>query len=157
MSRIRSENKNEDIGFQIAPMIDVVFVIMLFFMVKVGARQVEKEIKSKLPGSAETSTSMSGMEALEETISIDQDGIISHNDEVLEGMPNIPEEQVNGADVKILKDRMKRLAEQGKADKTEVIVTVNTTPDTRYARVVHVLNALQYAGIKNMTFSVAEE
>ena len=90
MGRIKHEHKNEDIGFQIAPMIDVVFVIMLFFMVKVGARQTETEIKSKLPGSAETSTSVSGMESLEETIVIDENGVIAHNDEILEagGKPN---------------------------------------------------------------------
>ncbi|MBP7948281.1 MAG: biopolymer transporter ExbD [Verrucomicrobiales bacterium] len=156
MSRIRRENKNEDVGFQIAPMIDVVFVIMLFFMVKVGARQVEMEIKSKLPGSAETSTSISGMEALEENIAIDQDGIISHNEEMLDGMGQV-DSKGEGADEKQLKERMKRLAEQGKADKTEVIVTVSTQPDTKYSRIIKVMNALQYAGIRNVTFTVAEE
>jgi biopolymer transport protein ExbD len=151
MGRIKHEHKNEDIGFQIAPMIDVVFVIMLFFMVKVGARQTETEIKSKLPGSAETSTSVSGMESLEETIVIDENGVIAHNDEILEagGKPN--------GDTDQLKERMKRLAEQGKADKSEVIVTVTTQPDTKYSRVADVLNALQSAGIKNMTFSVTED
>lgn len=151
MGKIKHEHKNEDIGFQIAPMIDVVFVIMLFFMVKVGARQTETEIKSKLPGSAETATSVTGLESLEETIAIDENGQIAHNDEILEGAG------ASNADLTQLKDRMKRLAEQGKADKTEVIVTVSTQPDTKYSRVVDVLNALQYAGIKNMTFTVAEE
>ena len=151
MGRIKHETKNEDVGFQIAPMIDVVFVIMLFFMVKVGARQTETEIKSKLPGSAETSTSVDGLEPLEESIMIDQDGVISHNDEILE--PGT----VKDGDLVQLKDRMKRLAEQGKADKTPVIVTVSTQPDTKYSRVVNVLNSLQYAGITNMTFTVSED
>lgn len=151
MGRIKHENKNEDVGFQIAPMIDVVFVIMLFFMVKVGARQTETEIKSKLPGSAETSTSVEGLEPLEESIMIDQDGVISHNDEILD--PG----SVKDGDLAQLKDRMKRLAEQGKADKTPVIVTVSTQPDTKYSRVVNVLNSLQYAGITNMTFTVSED
>ena len=139
------------LGFQIAPMIDVVFVIMLFFMVKVGARQTETEIKSKLPGSAETATNVTGLESLEETIVIDENGQISHNDEMLDAG------SVKDGDLVQLKERMKRLAEQGKADKTEVVVTVSTQPDTKYSRVVDVLNALQYAGIKNMTFSVSEE
>ena len=151
MGRIKHEAKNEDVGFQIAPLIDVVFVIMLFFMVKVGARQTETEIKSKLPGSAETSTSVDGLEPLEESIMIDQDGVISHNDEILEAG------SVKDGDLTQLKDRMKRLAEQGKADKTPVIVTVSTQPDTKYSRVVNVLNSLQYAGITNMTFTVSED
>jgi biopolymer transport protein ExbD len=37
-------------GFQIAPMIDVVFVIMLFFMVMAGAVKIENELNSQLPG-----------------------------------------------------------------------------------------------------------
>lgn len=151
MGRIKHEHKNEDVGFQIAPMIDVVFVIMLFFMVKVGARQTETEIKSRLPGSAETSTSLDALEPLEESIMIDENGVISHNDEVLEAGT------VKDGDLVQLKDRMKRLAEQGKADKTPVIVTVSTQPDTKYSRVVNVLNALQFAGITNMTFSVSED
>lgn len=50
---------NEDdgtMGFQIAPMVDVVFVIMLFFMVMAGAVKVENELSTRLPGSAESST-----------------------------------------------------------------------------------------------------
>ena len=39
-----------NLGFQIAPMIDVVFVIMLFFMVMAGQVQVEQELNLKLPG-----------------------------------------------------------------------------------------------------------
>jgi biopolymer transport protein ExbD len=151
MGRIKHEHKNEDVGFQIAPMIDVVFVIMLFFMVKVGARQTETEIKSKLPGSAETSTSVTGMESLEETIVIDENGVIAHNDELLDSGGK------KDGDLEQLKARMTRLAEQGRADKSEVVVTVSTQPDTKYSRVADVLNALQFAGIRNMTFSVSEE
>ena len=151
MKCLKVDANEGTLGFQIAPMIDVVFVIMLFFMVKVGSRQTETEIKSKLPGSAETSTSVDGLEPLEESIMIDQDGVISHNDEILEAGT------VKDGDLTQLKDRMKRLAEQGRADKTPVIVTVSTQPDTKYSRVVNVLNSLQYAGITNMTFTVSED
>ena len=42
-------NPNEgNLGFQIAPMIDVVFVIMLFFMVMAGAVKVENELNTQL-------------------------------------------------------------------------------------------------------------
>ncbi|MDB6003276.1 MAG: hypothetical protein JWR15_263, partial [Prosthecobacter sp.] len=42
------------IGFQIAPMIDVVFVIMLFFMVMTGSVKVERELRTKLPHPGDT-------------------------------------------------------------------------------------------------------
>ena len=73
---------NEDdgtMGFQIAPMVDVVFVIMLFFMVMAGAVKVENELSTKLPGSAESS---SATEFNDETIiSISDEGEVSLNDE----------------------------------------------------------------------------
>jgi len=50
----REEQPDAAPGFQIAPMIDVVFVIMLFFMVMAGAVKVEHELKTTLPGNAET-------------------------------------------------------------------------------------------------------
>ena len=50
MKRIE-DTENINLGFQIAPMIDVVFVIMLFFMVMAGAVKVEHELKTALPGS----------------------------------------------------------------------------------------------------------
>jgi len=45
----REEQPDAAPGFQIAPMIDVVFVIMLFFMVMAGAVKVEHELKTTLP------------------------------------------------------------------------------------------------------------
>src|SRR5712671_3070088 len=39
-----------DIGFQIAPMVDVVFVLMLFFMACVGWQMKERELSASLPG-----------------------------------------------------------------------------------------------------------
>ena len=45
-----------NLGFQIAPMIDVVFVIMLYFMVMAGAVQKENSHNTKLPGTETLST-----------------------------------------------------------------------------------------------------
>src|SRR5438067_8817461 len=53
--RALASNPNEgNVGFQIAPMVDVVFVIMLFFMVMAGAVKVERELNCQLPGTVET-------------------------------------------------------------------------------------------------------
>jgi biopolymer transport protein ExbD len=162
MGRLKNEIKNEDIGFQIAPMIDIIFLLILYFMVKVGDRQVEMEIRSKLPGSAESSSS-SALETMEETVAIDDAGIIYHNDEQLDaGADANPKETANRIkrpDLLELKNRMKRLADQAKAAGagTEVVVTVSPHPETPYYRVTDVLNTLQFASIKNMTLSVQEE
>src|SRR4051794_23380094 len=38
-----------DFGFQIAPMVDVVFVLLLFFMACAGQTQTEKQLQIELP------------------------------------------------------------------------------------------------------------
>ena len=63
-------------GFQIAPMIDVVFVIMLFFMVMSGAVKVEMVLNTSLPGVATTSTEELVLPD-EVIIMISEDGIVT--------------------------------------------------------------------------------
>ena len=45
-------SEDGDVGFQIAPMVDVVFVLMLFFMASAGMQVVEKELGINLPSQA---------------------------------------------------------------------------------------------------------
>ena len=45
-----SECAEQDHGFQIAPMVDVVFVLLLFFMALAGLRQIEKAVPVSIPG-----------------------------------------------------------------------------------------------------------
>src|SRR5436190_23127038 len=71
-----------NLGFQIAPMIDVVFVIMLFFMVMAGAVKVERELNTKLPGTAETAEPTEFLD--EAVITIAQDGEVMLNDEPMD-------------------------------------------------------------------------
>src|ERR1700744_6522584 len=76
-------NFNEgNLGFQIAPMIDVVFVIMLFFMVMAGAVKVERELNTKLPGTAETSGPTDFVDEI--VININENGEVSLNDEPMD-------------------------------------------------------------------------
>ncbi len=51
----RGKNKPESVGFQIAPMVDVVFLLLFFFMASQLFSQWEAEIDLQLP-SAETAT-----------------------------------------------------------------------------------------------------
>ena len=48
-------NQDGEIGFQIAPMVDVVFVLLLFFMASAGSQIIPKELTINLPsGRGET-------------------------------------------------------------------------------------------------------
>ena len=131
MAKSRYDSEG-DVGFQIAPMIDVIFVIMLFFMALAGNRQVETELKMKLP-TTEPSDDMSDT-PMEEQITIDETGAIAHNDEAVE-----PRE---------LENTFKLLKKQSAAEGgTPIIVTISASPDTKWEGVATVLNAMQAASI----------
>lgn len=138
---------NGNLGFQIAPMIDVVFVIMLFFMVMAGAVKVEKELNQKLPGTVETTKSADFTD--EVIINIYQNGEVMLNDE--------PMDQEGKSDMPRLAASLMRLKQSSDAAKTPVLVTVISEPDAKYARVIDALDALAVAEITNVTFTLTEE
>ena len=134
-------------GFQIAPMIDVVFVIMLFFMVMAGAVKVENELNTKLPGSAETSSSVEFVD--EQVITISDAGEVALNDE--------PFDDARSAALPQLTATLMRLKEASDAAKSPLAITIASEPQAKYGRGIDVLNALAAAKIDNVTFTVDEE
>jgi biopolymer transport protein ExbD len=142
--RGRKEVEAVHLGFQIAPMIDVVFVIMLFFMVMAGAAQMENGLNLKLPGIVPSDTPIS----VEETqVRISDMGEVLLNDEPV-GEPG---------DTKLvnLTATMMRLVESAKAAaETKIVVTIVADEFAPYQRVINVLNSLAIAKVQNVTFEV---
>lgn len=138
--------KDGEVGFQIAPMIDVVFVIMLFFMVLAGDRQVETLMPMTLPSTEPNETA--DTPPMEENVFVDAVGEITHND-----APVSPTELKNN--FTLLHKQAE--AEGGGTNPTPIVVTVGADPETPWEKVTLVLNAMTAAKIKNVTFSVAEE
>ena len=136
-----------NVGFQIAPMIDVVFVIMLFFMVMAGAVKVENELNTTLPGTAETSTNTDFVD--EQIIAIAEDGTVSLNDEPFDDAKNTQLPQLTGT--------LMRLKQSSDAAKSQLAITIASEPAAKYGRAIDVLNALAAAKIDNVTFTVDEE
>ncbi|MEI6712246.1 MAG: biopolymer transporter ExbD [Verrucomicrobiota bacterium] len=134
-------------GFQIAPMIDVVFVIMLFFMVMAGAVKVENELNTTLPGSTETSSATEFVDEI--TITISESGEVALNDEPFDS-PNSPV-------LKQLQDTLMRLKQNADNAKTPSVVTIVSEPQAKYHRTVAVLDALAAAKIETVTFTVSDE
>jgi biopolymer transport protein ExbD len=135
------------LGFQIAPMVDVVFVIMLFFMVMAGAVKVEQELPTRLPGSAEASPSA---EFNDETlITISDDGEVSLNDE--------PMGDATSKEMPQLRATLMRLKENADSAKQPTVVTIMSDAHAKYSRTIDVLDALAAAKITNVTFNVSDE
>ncbi len=135
-----------DAGFQIAPMIDVVFVIMLFFMVMAGAVKVEHELKTTLPGNAETAKETEMPDEI--TIGVAENGAITINEDLV-GPPG--DKVLDG-----LYNEMMKMATAAKQSKTKLLITVQAEEAAKYDRVVNVLDVLARAEISNVTFAVAE-
>jgi len=147
MRRLETNVNDGSVGFQIAPMIDVVFVIMLFFMVMAGSVKVEKELNTKLPGVAITTAPTDFVD--EQIIAISPQGDITLNDE--------PFDSVTSTDLPQLKATLMRLKQAGDAAKSPVLITIVSDPQAKYRRTINVLDALAVAGIGNVTFTVSED
>jgi len=109
----RPEQPESAPGFQIAPMIDVVFVIMLFFMVMAGAVKVEHELKTTLPGNAETAKETDLPD--EVTIGVSETGEVTLN-----------EDPVGAPGDKLLENlynQMKQLGQAAEQSKTKLLIT----------------------------------
>ena len=146
--RHKKESSEVNLGFQIAPMVDVVFVIMLFFMVMAGAVQVENTHNTKLPGTIPTKDDTPAPDEI--AIRIEDDGQVFLNDDPVDtpAAKNLPELAKNLID----------LHNVGVAASSEVMVTIYANELARYERVVDVLDALTRAKIGNVTFqAVAPE
>lgn len=132
-----------NLGFQIAPMVDVVFVIMLFFMVLAGAVKVENAHNTKLPGTlAPTNTDTPMPDEI--AIRIEDDGQVYLNDDPLDTPDNksLPE----------LANNLNQLRESSEASKSEVLVTIYANELAKYERIIDTLDALSRAKISNVTF-----
>ncbi len=144
MKRRRKHKPSSEVnlGFQIAPMIDVVFVIMLYFMVMAGAVQVENAHNTKLPGTIQNDTDTPLPDEI--AVRVEDDGQVYLNDDPLDApdAKALPEFTAN----------LVQLKESSDASKSEVLVTIYANELARYERVVDVLDALSQAKISNVTF-----
>jgi biopolymer transport protein ExbD len=131
-------SEDGDMGFQIAPMVDVVFVLLLFFMASAGSQIVEKELSINLPSGAKAG---GGAVTTPIVIDITPDGQVTMNGQIF-GNPT-------DKNLTQLREWLKStFGEFGKDDP----VIIRPSNDTRQERVVDVLNACAAANVHNLTF-----
>ena len=122
-----------EFGFQIAPMLDVLFVLLLFFMVSAGAQKHEASLTTQLPGGKPGGD-------VPVQVGIDEDGQVS-----ISGVP------IDSPTDPALPELVERLEGVVKANANQPVV-VTPTRSTRQQRVVDVLNACAAAKVKNLAF-----
>ena len=140
------ESDSVNLGFQIAPMIDVVFVIMLFFMVMAGAVKVERELKTSLPGLAPPTLDTPQEMPDEIVVTVEESGSVLMNEEEFDS----PESK----ELPNFTDTLIRLKVESDNRGAKVLVTIEAEEQARYERVIDVLNSMAKAQITNVTFTV---
>jgi len=122
-----------EFGFQIAPMLDILFVLLLFFMVSAGAQKHEATLTTQLPGGTPGAQ-------VPLQIGIDADGQVN--------VSGAPIDTPTDTTLPQLVDRLKGII----ATNAKQPIVVSPTRSTRHQRVVDVLNACAAAGVKNLAF-----
>ena len=134
------EEEEQELEFQIAPMVDVVFMLIIFFMLSAAVKSTEFELGMTLPGTA--SQTQKGTPPTPIELAIREDGAVLWN-ELEVAKPDDKEMQE-------LQDRLKK-ALQLFGDEQPVII--QPKPMTIHSRVVDVVNACAAANVKSLSFA----
>ena len=132
-------SEDGDIGFQIAPMVDVVFVLLLFFMSCAGSQILEMELNINLPSGR---PAPGGLPVTPIIIDIFPDGKVQSSGKVYDSptSKDLPELKA------WLKDTL------SKFDNKDPVI-IRPDPQTRHERIMGVLNAASFAGVTKLSFS----
>lgn len=132
---------------QMTPMIDCVFLLLIFFMVTSTFYRQEAEISFALPGVAEQSEVVEIPD--EQIIEITEDGRVFLND--------LQYDRPDDSEMPELLKTLVRFKQAADANKVPAMVTIAPAAKVKHQRVVDVLNACAAAQIANVTFAVEEE
>jgi biopolymer transport protein ExbD len=142
--RRREEQPQE---MQIAPMADIGFLLLCFFIVSAKPPRHEADISMTLPGSVSDEVSVDLPE--EVRISIRPDGAVEVNEAILG--------QSGDQGLLALRDLLRRFREAADNNRTQSLVTLDVANQSTHQRIVDVLNVCAQAGIKGVTLNSDEE
>jgi biopolymer transport protein ExbD len=140
----RKEAKAE---FQIAPMIDCVFLLLIYFIMTSTLQRQEADVSFQLPGTVEQSEPVEIPD--EQFVEILHDGSIVVND--------FPYGRVTDARLDALAGMLHRYREACEANKSRAQVTLLPADNTPHAGIVKVMDACLRAGIEAVNFALTED
>jgi len=135
--------KDEKVELQIAPLIDVVFLLLIYFMVTTALVKKEADISFMLPAKVEQDEPIDL--PIEVTIEISPGG-----DVLIEGVifPRSDHELLS------LATRLVEFREAADSSGSELIVNISPEDDVPHSRIVDVMNACAIANVKNTSFTM---
>jgi len=137
---------NEKAELQIAPLIDVVFLLLIYFMVTSSLKRSEADLSMSLPSSV-TQTKQLKMPD-EQIIEVRANGAIVLNAREYE--------RADKTDLAELEQTLVRFREASQALQTEAMITIAAEDNAVHERVIDAMNACAGAKISSVTFGSLE-
>jgi biopolymer transport protein ExbD len=143
MAKLKKKEE-ERVDIPIAPMIDVVFLLLIYFMVSSTMEQQEADLSFQLPGTVEQAEPLDLPD--EQIIEIRGDGQIVVNE--------YPYDRPDSPRLEELTSMLTRFREASKANKVEAIVTISPSDTVAHSQIVKVMDACSIAGIEAVNFAL---
>jgi biopolymer transport protein ExbD len=139
--------EHPQIDLQIAPMIDVCFLLLFFYILTSKPVKPEADMSMSLPGTVAQEEALDIPD--EQRITIQENGQIILNER--------PVDSPASRDLPTLLTTLTRFKESTDANKGQALITVDAADQSRHQRIVDVLSVCAKAGIKGVTFASATE
>jgi len=132
-------NEEGEFGLQIAPMLDVMFVLLLFFMVSAGAVMKESELGVNIPG--QSTKAPEGIPVLPIILDISKEGAVKFN--------NLAMDTPDSKDLPTLRAKLKSSVDL----EPKQSVLIRPAAEVQHERLVDVLNACSWARVSQLSFA----
>lgn len=133
----------QTVEMQMGPMIDMVFLLLVFFMVSAKPIKQESDIGMTLPGTV----------SQEETVDIPDEQRIIIRDDGQVVLNDLPVDTPQSTELPTLYATLKRFKEASDANRSEALITIEVGDQVKHQRIVDVLNVCARAEITGVTFA----
>ncbi len=137
----------QTIEMQMGPLIDMVFLLLVFFMVTAKPIKPESDVGITLPGTVSQESALTIPD--EQRITIRENGQVFLNELAVDSPDNTELPKLRG-----ILERFRKTAE---ANKVDALVTIYGDDTVPHQRVIDVMNTCAAAGIQGVTFGGALE
>lgn len=137
----------EEPAINIASLIDLVFLLLVYFMVAASLQKSEADLSIRLPGMVAQKQSVEMPD--EQLIEVRETGHVILNEQQYDSPDSM--------DLPNLVAMLTRYRQACRAAKIPAMITIMADDGTRHQRVVDVMNACANAQIKNVTFNTGGE
>ena len=138
--KFKQINSEEEIGFQVASMIDIVFLLLIFFIVasQLQDLELEKQVSLPIADSAQTKKSDGVQEIL---INVLSNGVV----------------KVSGSEFPMnkLAEELRKVADS--SDKDEKKILIRGDKNAHYGRMMRIMRSCAQAGLWNVSFAAFQE